>query len=128
MHGPFYLPFKLCQVVRAFALQRLQEHARAHEEMRCLRDTQVAYLLLRYSLAVRIHYLLRLVGSEMAPHEEGPQAPIWVHDEQMALSLAALLVDPTQEADARSARMHQRLPAWVVAQAGLPAARGTWQV
>ena len=110
--------------MRAFVLQRLQEHARAHEEMRCLRDTQVAYLLLRYSLAVRIHYLLRLVGSDLAPHEEGPQAPIWVHNEQMALSLAALLVDPTLEADARSARMRQRLPAWVIAQAGLPAASG----
>ena len=65
------------------------------------------------------------MGSEIALQgEEGPQAPLWVHDEQQALSLAALLVDPTLDAEARQARMDQGLPAPVLAQAGLPAARG----
>ena len=39
------------------------------DELACIRDTQAAYLLLRYSLAVRVHYLLRLVGDALAQHE-----------------------------------------------------------
>jgi hypothetical protein len=39
-----------------------------------------------------VHYLLRLVGDALAPHEEGPQAPLWVHDAQLSASLAVLLL------------------------------------
>ena len=110
--------------VRAFVLGRLRDHALAHSELACLRDTQAAYLLLRYSLAVRVHYLLRLVGDALAPHEEGPQAPLWVHDAQLSASLAVLLVDPTLDPVCRQAQAVQGLPRLAVAQAGLPAKAG----
>jgi hypothetical protein len=71
--------------VHAFVLGRLRDHALAHSELACLTGTRRLriYLLLRYSLAVRVHYLLRLVGDALAPHEEGPQASLWVHDAQL---------------------------------------------
>ena len=43
-----------------FARQRLSEHAVAHDELEHVRDVQAAYLLLRCSLSVRFHFLLRL--------------------------------------------------------------------
>ena len=67
---------------------------------------------------------LRLVGDALAPHEEGPQAPLWVHDAQLSASLAVLLVDPTLDPVCRQAQAVQGLPRLAVAQAGLPAKAG----
>ena len=69
---------------------------------------------------------LRLVGDALAPHEEGPQAPLWVHDAQLSASLAVLLVDPTLDPlpVCRQAQAVQGLPHLAVAQAGLPAKAG----
>ena len=44
----------------------LDGHERAHSELEHLADTQAAYLLLRYSASVRIHYLLRGVVELLA--------------------------------------------------------------
>ena len=110
--------------VRATAHTAVAGFQHAHDELRELRDVQCAYLLLRYSLSVRFHHLLRTVGSEMGPGFD-PQGPRWAHDSQVARSLCSLLVDPLLADDERRARIGQFVlgtEAWD--QASLPARRG----
>ena len=97
-----------------------ERHAAVHEACESLRDTQAAYLLLRYSLSQRIVHWLGLVGSTMS----GAGGPIAVHDERLRRSLAALLVDPTAPGERRGELVAAGVPLRGGGQGQLSAARG----
>ena len=111
--------------VRGYARQRLAEWAHAHDELEQLRDTQAAYLMLRYSLSRRFGFLLRMCGSVLAVPLEGDDVPpVFAHDARLMQSLAYLLTDPTLPTDVRDARALCTLPDEVMDQAILPTRMG----
>ena len=114
------VPLGEADYVRGQTAALFERHAAVHEACESLRDTQAAYLLLRYSLSQRIVHWLGLVGSTMS----GAGGPIAVHDERLRRSLAALLVDPTAPGERRGELVAAGVPLRVWEQAQLSAARG----
>jgi hypothetical protein len=88
---------------RDYALSTLAEHRYAHSELAFLRDTQAAYLLLRYSLNARFGFLQRAVepSALLLPTNDG-DTPVRMHDERLQESLRYLLVDPTVDHERRT--------------------------
>ena len=119
------VPIGSMAFVRGYARQRLAEWAHAHDELEQLRDTQAAYLMLRYSLSRRFGFLLRMCGSVLAVPLEGDDVPpVFAHDARLMQSLAYLLTDPTLPTDVRDARALCTLPDEVMDQAILPTRMG----
>ena len=114
------MPLGGVDYVRGQTAALFERHAAVHQACELLRDTQAAYLLLRYSLSQRIVHWLGLVGSTMS----GAGGPIAVHDERLRRSLAALLVDPTAPGERRDELVAAGVPLRVWEQAQLSAARG----
>ena len=76
----------------------------AHAELEHVRDVQAAYLLLRCSLSVRFHFLLRTVGATLAAPPGGAlTGPLVTHDARLRRSLSYLLVDPGADSERRDA-------------------------
>ena len=88
---------------RDYALSTLAAHQHAHSELAHLRDTQAAYLLLRYSLNARFGFLMRAVepAALQCPDLTG-SVPVSVNDEMLHGSLRYLLVDPTVSQERRT--------------------------
>ena len=86
------------------ALDKLREHDFAHAELEHVVDTQAAYLLLRYSLSVRFHFLTGMVGPALAHGADGT-SPLATHYTRLIRSLTFLLVDPTVSYQLREARV-----------------------
>ena len=66
------VPLGEADYVRGQTAALSERHAAVHEACESLRDTQAAYLLLRYSLSQRIVHWLGLVGSTMSSGAGGP--------------------------------------------------------
>ena len=86
-------------------------------------DTQAAYLLLRYSLSVRFHFLTGMVGPALAHGADGA-SPLATHDTRLIRSLTFLLVDPTVSYQLREARVAAGLGCAAILQAELCARDG----
>ena len=115
------VPIGTIAFVRSYARARLLEWTRAHMELEHLRDTQSAYLLLRYSLSRRFGFLLRTCGGVLAaPLDQDGDPPTRAHDDRLFRSLAYVLTDPTLPSEARDARALHILTSEDLQQAILP--------
>jgi hypothetical protein len=103
---------------------KLHEHKYAHEQLAMLTDTQAAYLLLRYCLSIRLHYLIGIVGPTLLQEQHGIPSALKLNDELMLTTLQHLLTDPTRPHEARVAEAAAPLPATTWAQAQLRAKDG----